>query len=215
MPQESQIQDNDYRPKVPKPIYDGINEVYLNQAGDTNQNYGYFERTIHPISKMTYSVANEISEARKRRLETQFFTNVNNQRGFVGSVAKAILGRELSSYRLEPLTEDILKQEESVVGSSLFPISRKGEHITFFNDTTESWFFNQTIVDENNNVYKVTFHYEVHHNGILKISSNSNTPNQFISGQELDNFALAVKGYHVGVMNQIYNQDYFSGNKVA
>ena len=135
-----------------------------------------------------------------------------------GLFFKAFAKKMLASDRLQkrvPLTEKQLKTMESEIGSKIFGPLRPNERREFFNDNLKSWFFHQEIVNQLGISQSVTLHYEVHPNGILRISSREDTNNEFIKGQELENFISATEIYYERVMRQLYNRDVSADKKAV
>lgn len=130
---------------------------------------------------------------------------------FIKSVSKKLFNID---SRRPKLTRKELKARESEIGSKIFGPLKPNERREFFNDNERSWFFHQEITDQTGKVHSVTLHYEVHPNGILRVSSQPGVKNEFISGQELENFAQATEIYYQRVMTQIYNRDFITGKKL-
>lgn len=137
---------------------------------------------------------------------------MTNKKSPIKVIAKKLSKSGLFSKR-PVLTEKDLKAMESKIGAKIFGPVKPNERREFFNDNEKSWFFHQEITDSNSKIHSVTLHYEVNPQGVLRISSNPNVKNEFISGQELDNFVQAAKMYHELVMTQIYNQAPSSNKK--
>ncbi len=105
------------------------------------------------------------------------------------------------------LTEKQLKARESEIGAKIFGPIKPNERREFFNDNKRSWFFHQELTDSTGVEHSTTLHYEVHPNGILRVSSQAGVKNEFIKGQELNNFITATEMYYSRVMQQIYNTE--------
>jgi len=131
---------------------------------------------------------------------------MTEKKDLIKNFAKKLLNSDKFTKK-QPLTEKKLKAMESEIGAKIFGPIAPNERREFFNDNQRSWFFHQEIVDKSGFTQSVTLHYEVHPNGILRISSREDTKNEFISGQELDNFMAAIQMYYERVMKQIYNRD--------
>lgn len=129
-----------------------------------------------------------------------------NRVNFVKDIAKKLFNSNLLAKRTF-LTEKQLKEKESEIGARIFGPIHPNERREFFNDNKKSWFFHQEITGRNGVKQSVTLHYEVHPNGILRISSHPDTKNEFIKGQELDNFISATEIYYERVMSQLYNKN--------
>lgn len=201
------IPSGDQQSNSTPPVTDvQFDEIYRNQAQVPSYYRQNVEQGVHPVSGRIYEIAKNLAQARENLLYVKFFTESEKRKNFTNSVVSLIFGKDISARSLEPLTEERLKKEESTVGANIFGETKPNEHIEFFNDNEKSWFFYQSISDESGADHSVTLHYEVHDTGVLRISSHEETPNEFISGQELDNFKLATEIYHDRVMNLIYNQ---------
>ncbi len=131
---------------------------------------------------------------------------------FIKSVSKKLFKTD-SSKRPKPTAKE-LKTRESEIGARIFGPLKPNERREFFNDNERSWFFHQELTDQTGKVHSVTLHYEVHPKGVLRISSQPHVKNEFISGQELENFLSATDIYYERVMNQVYNRDHITGKKL-
>lgn len=203
-------------PNLQNPIYDEIDSIF--QKIDVNGNQQRLsERVVNPVSERQLTIAKEIESARKLRLDSQFFTEKETVRNrFIGDISKMIFGRTMQSEKLESLTEDILKAEESSkVGVKIFgPLKPNEIRREFFYDGNHngllSWFYHEEKTDATRKVIgQVTLHYEAAHpvgTGVLRISSNPETKNALIDGKELADFITATEMYHEGVMSKIYSQ---------
>ena len=211
MSNEFPAQSGDQHHNIQAPTTREFDDIYRDQAASVGYNQTQSERSIHPASEKAYKIAKDISEARERRLATQFFTHSENHGPLVGVLAKVIA----MPSRLEPLTEDVLRTKESEVGATIFgPMAPNETRREFCYDRRiadrDSWMFHQELIDK-----EVTLHYEVHQTGILRLSSNPSTPNAFISGQELDNFVAATTMYRDMVISKLYDQAVYTGKKAA
>lgn len=158
---------------------------------------------LHPDSKKLYEIADNLAHLRTQEIILQSSTQVINKNRFITAVSAKLFGR---NWQPQELTVDALKRRESQVGASLFDKGRPNERIEFFNDSRTSWFFYQSITGSNGNSESVTLHYEVHPNGIMRVSNRGGMKCEFISGQEYDNFVLSAHIYHKRVKKHIYNK---------
>lgn len=211
MSQEYQIPSGGLNSDPKSQVYDAIDDIYRDRL-DRNQHRA--EQIISPTSERLYGIASDIDNARKYRLDSQFFIHAENRNNFIKSASKKIFGRELSLHRLEPLTESRLKKDESAIGAKLFGPIRQNEHREFFNEDKENWFFYQSLTHADGVAESITLHYEVLPVGVLRISSDESVPNAFIDGQELNNFILATNMYHDQVLEQIYGLE-LKSDKIA
>lgn len=203
------------------PIYDEIDAIYDSQSqgqNSDNVNLNDFRRQaesgINPVSRKLYEISESIAKARKNHLETNFFTHEVAENNFIKAVAKGLFHRDITSRRLEPLTQDVLKRKESAIGATLFGPRPSNERLEFFNDNRESWFFYQCITDSNGTSRAVTFHYEVRPEGIMRVSNDEKMDCKYIQGYEFNNFISATQMYHDHVMTRIYNCDVSDDKKL-
>lgn len=106
-----------------------------------------------------------------------------------------------------------LKAAESKIGAEIFG-QKRGVRTEFFNDTEKSWFFYQEIKGVKGPRQSVTFHYEVHPHGVLRIKNNDIT-GCYINGEELDNFSAATRIYYEKVMRQVYGKEPYADKSIA
>jgi len=128
---------------------------------------------------------------------------MKDKSNFVKAVSKKLFKTNLL-LKSSVLTEQQLKAKESEIGGKIFGPIKPNERREFFNDNQRSWFFHQEITDSAGIIKSVTLHYEIHPNGILRVSSIEGVRNEFIKGQELDNFISATEIYYGRVMREIY-----------
>ncbi len=151
------------------------------------------------LSKRLFEIGGNISEARSEYISRNF---PNNEKRSLRGVVKKIFN---SNYRFLGSEAD-LKQYESEIGASLFSGSiNEDERVQFFNDNHKSWFFYRESHIGKPHRKSVTIHYEVHDNGVLRVSDLSGANGVFIGGQELHNFATATDMYEKLVFSKIYN----------
>jgi hypothetical protein len=136
------------------------------------------------------------------------------QSNFVKSLAKVLFNKE-TSIRSEDLTDEILRAKESAIGATIFGPIAPNERREFWYQTRhhglDSWYFHQAKTDaRGKGLGEITLHYEVHPNGILRISSSPATPNEFIHGQELENLLTATRMYKDMVVSQLYSSRPFT-----
>lgn len=106
---------------------------------------------------------------------------------------------------LKKLTERELIQLESEVGASLFGAVQKGSRREFFNLDPSTWIWYDEVIDpKTGHRRNMTIRYEVHESGILKVQEGARY--DFLEGQELDNFVMAVQLYYERVQREIYQR---------
>lgn len=161
-------------------------------------------------------IADDLSEARTDYLERQNTQNTRKNLFITEIIKKVSLVKPAVLPKSTPvLTENILKRKESEIGASLFGELKTGERREFFNEDRANWFFYQEINSKRNQIQSVTLHYEVRPDGVLLTSSRPETPNKYISGNELDNFTLATQNYYEQVMLEVYNRPVKNNKNVA
>lgn len=111
------------------------------------------------------------------------------------------------------LTERQLIQMESEIGAQIFGPVPAGHTRQFFNLDRTTWvWYEQWHDDFTGQKHELITKYEVHPSGILKVQEGARY--LFITGQELDNFVLAVQLYYERIMREIYQRDPASGQKL-
>jgi hypothetical protein cdiviTM7_02984 len=114
---------------------------------------------------------------------------------------------------LKKLTERELIQLESEIGATIF--GEKPAHVVrraFFNLDKTTWIWHEEVMSKDGERHELTTRYEVQPKGILKIQPNYQY--NYLEGQELQNFVLAVNEYHERVARQLYNRDPKTGQLV-
>lgn len=111
------------------------------------------------------------------------------------------------------LTERQLIQMESEIGAQLFGPIPDGHTRQFFNLDRTTWVWYEQWKDPlTGKPRELITKYEVHPSGILKVQEGARYT--FITGQELDNFVLAVQLYYERIMREIYKRDPQTGKKI-
>lgn len=105
---------------------------------------------------------------------------------------------------LKPLTERELIQLESEIGRELFGPVPKGTRREFFNLDPNTWIWYEEHNDEQGKTKSTTTRYEVQDSGILKVQEGARY--NYIEGDELQNFMIAIRMYHGQVVRGIYAQ---------
>lgn len=111
------------------------------------------------------------------------------------------------------LSERDLLRAESAIGGALFGEVPKGRRREFFCLDESTWIWHEEWKDEKGIDRQSTIRYEIHTNGILKVSDGPRY--QFIEGDELHNFAEATRLYYEQASRQIYKRDPRTGVKFA
>jgi len=185
-------------------IYDDIKRAYQ-EATFASSN---FEAEINPAPQRIYAIGREIERARADRLDRQYFTeeySASRMVSVVRSVSRNILGREIIKPKQVPLTEATLKNWENNIGIQIFQDDPTYTVEAFFNDDANNWYFKRTYESYVGSVLEDTLHFEIINQGVLKISSQPEVRNQFIAGEELENFLMATEIYRDRVMSEVYD----------
>ena len=206
-------------PDSQKPIFDELDMIYQNQPDSLVNHQFQMERVTNPQIRRLYHIADSITEARARELDTHFLTHAEHQKKFADSVAKVLFRKSLVGNRAEPLTVTTLITRESEIGATIFGSMKPNEQRReFFYDgrigDRDSWFFHQEVA-ESTGPAEVTLHYEVHPTNVLRISSHPETKNEFIQGKEFTDFQSAVEIYHDLVMDKLYSEGQSPSKKAA
>lgn len=131
----------------------------------------------------------------------------------VGDESQANMMRVPKKHTPPKLTERDLLRQESKIGSQLFGPIPKGHRREFFCLDESTWIWHEEWKDEKGVERQATTRYEVHPNGILKVTEGPRY--QFIEGEELDNLVAATRLYYEKVAREIYNRDPQTGVKLA
>jgi hypothetical protein len=135
---------------------------------------------------------------------------------FFQKVGKLIVGDDFRMPRArtapaKKLTDRDLLRLESKVGSTLFGPVPKGRRREFFCLDESTWIWHEEWKDEKGVERQSTTRYEVHQNGILKVTEGPRY--KFIEGAELDNLIAATKLYYEKVTREVYHRDPKTGLK--
>lgn len=143
--------------------------------------------------------------------------------GFFGKIAALLIGdsgddrkekeRQTTAILSSKLNDRELLRKESKIGATLFGPVPKGRSREFFCLDETTWIWHEEWRDEKGVERQSTVRYEVHPNGILKVSDGPRY--QFIEGTELENFARAARLYYEETSKQIYKRDPKTGLKFA
>lgn len=111
------------------------------------------------------------------------------------------------------LTDRDLLREESRIGATLFGTVPKGHRREFFCLDESTWIWHEEWRDDKGVERQSTTRYEVHPNGILKVTEGPRYT--FIEGEELDNLVAATKLYYEKVAREVYHRDPGTGLKLT
>lgn len=133
--------------------------------------------------------------------------------GFLRIIKRLVVGDEIQTAKeretakliTSDLTDRELLREESKIGATLFGPIPEGRQREFFCLDESTWIWHEEWRDEKGVERQTTIRYEVHPNGIMKISDGPRY--QFIEGAELENFAQATSLYYEETAKKIYKRD--------
>ena len=191
------------------PFATDIEAIYNSQTNPSHDPSFRPELVTNLDSRKLYSIANTIKTARNYKLDSIILTHADRQDSFIGSVSRLLFGQGFQTSHLVPLTENDLRNKEGAIGASIFggmadnEIERKFNYDTR-NGDRDSWFFHQVVKDSSGFNLEVTLHYEVHPTGILRLSSAPGVKNEFIHGQELQDFVTSASMYQELVTSKLY-----------
>lgn len=131
----------------------------------------------------------------------------------VGDDTQAFAKKQPSKTSKTKLTDRDLLRQESKIGATLFGPVPKGRSREFFCLDESTWIWHEEWRDEKGVERQSTVRYELHPNGILKVSDGPRY--QFIEGDELKNFAEATRLYYEQTSRQVYGRDPRTGVKFA
>ncbi len=125
----------------------------------------------------------------------------------------AVAGLRMPKVRpFKKMTVRELIQLESEIGSTLFGAVPEGHRREFFNLDATTWIWYEEFTNPDGTKQSLTTRYEVQEKGILK--AQDGTRYDYISGDELTNFTLAVQMYYEQVARGVYNRDPATGQKL-
>ena len=131
----------------------------------------------------------------------------------VGDEASFDLLRIPKNRPLKPLTERELLRLESEVGSKLFGPIPSGHRREFFCLDEKTWIWHEEWIGSDRKLQISTIRYEVNDRGVLKAEEGARY--SYLEGEELHNFALAVRLYYEQVARQVYSRDPATGQKLV
>lgn len=130
----------------------------------------------------------------------------------VGDTTQVRTAKKQPLVTQKPTERDLLRQE-SKIGAALFGPIPKGRHREFFCLDESTWIWHEEWKDEKGVERQSTIRYEIHPNGILKVSDGPRY--QFIEGDELKNFAEATRLYYQRASVEVYRRDPKTGLRFA
>ncbi len=153
------------------------------------------------VSEATLSIVKNIEEARKYKLDTEFFAYEKSS--FFENITRMLLSNDLTRKNTKPLNEEYLLRKEGEIGGELFD-KKPNEHFRFFIKDGDSWLYQE--VEKNGIISNSTIHYLRQPTGIYKMSDKTGAKCQLVEGQELIDYVVANHRYHDLVMKNIYGR---------
>lgn len=121
---------------------------------------------------------------------------------------------KVATPRFRKLTRRDLIRMESKIGSTVFGPIPANHRREFFCLDEHTWVWYEEWVDEvTGRRREMTTRYEVHPHGILKVQDGQ--PYTVVEGEELRNLAIATRMYREQVMQNIYQRDPITGEKLS
>lgn len=151
----------------------------------------------------------EIITARENKIQTGDHIYDDRLSAAARSLSRTLFSEAvLSKHKIfQKYSRETLISMESEIGSDIFSNQPKENHIVFFLEDDNHWYFYQERNEKGKSMNSFTIHYEVRDEGILKISDITGIKGEYISGVELENFLYATTAYHGRVMSEIYGQN--------
>lgn len=147
------------------------------------------------------------------RKALQLLTGSPNQVNFSRDTTDyAALLKLPKNRKLKPLTERELINLESKIGAEIFGVLPKGHRREFFCLDEATWIWHEDWKDKDGE-HDITVRYEVHPNGVLKVQDGAKY--DFIEGEEMRRFVVAVQQYYERVSREVYSTDPATGQKIA
>ena len=106
---------------------------------------------------------------------------------------------------LQPLSERELLTPESEIGAQLFGPIPEGHRREFFCLDDKTWIWHEEWLDAKRKLQADTIRYEITDKGILKVQAGPHY--DYLEGDELRNFGVAVRMYYEQIARQLYRRD--------
>ncbi len=132
---------------------------------------------------------------------------------FANDPVKPLLKLRRKDRALKTLTERELIQLESQIGATVFgPAAANVIRREFFNLDKDTWIWHEQVKQPNGSISEITVRYEVQPKGILKVHPGPHY--DYLEGDELKNFVLAVNEYYERVARELYKRDPRTGQSL-
>ncbi len=132
---------------------------------------------------------------------------------FANDPVKPLLKLKRKDRALKTLTERELIQLESQIGATVFGLAAANViRREFFNLDKDTWIWHEQVKQPNGSISEITVRYEVQPKGILKVHPGPRY--DYLEGDELKNFVLAVNEYYERVTRELYKRDPRTGQSL-
>ena len=127
--------------------------------------------------------------------------------------AKALLRlpKKSSKRPFQQLSERELLSLEGEIGAQIFGPIPAGMRREFFCLDEHTWIWHEEKQDKKN-PQSTTIRYEINEHGVLKVQEGARY--NYLEGEELKNFAVAVRMYYEQVARRVYQRDPATGAKL-
>lgn len=120
--------------------------------------------------------------------------------------------RTPSTRPFQQLTERELLTLESEIGAQIFGPVPEGMRREFFCLDEHTWIWHEEKLDKKN-PEPSTIRYEINEHGVLKVQEGARY--NYLEGDELKNFAVAVRMYYEQVARRVYGRDPATGKTLV
>jgi len=120
--------------------------------------------------------------------------------------------RKSSQRPFHELTERELLTLESEIGAQIFGPVPEGMRREFFCLDEHTWIWHEEKLDKKSSESS-TIRYEINEHGVLKVQDGARY--NYLEGDELKNFAVAVRMYYEQVARRVYQRDPATGAKLV
>jgi hypothetical protein len=120
--------------------------------------------------------------------------------------------KRVAQRPFQQLTERELLSLESEIGAQIFGPVPEGMRREFFCLDEHTWIWHEEKLDKKKPEPR-TIRYEVNERGVLKVQEGARY--SYLEGDELKNFAIAIRMYYEQVARRVYQRDPATGHKLV
>lgn len=117
-----------------------------------------------------------------------------------------------SERPFQQMTERELLTLESEIGAQIFGPVPTGIRREFFCLDERTWIWHEETLDKKS-PESSTIRYEINEHGVLKVQEGARY--NYLEGDELRNFAVAIRMYYEQVARRVYQRDPATGTKLV